>query len=147
MVLPVTYFLEKPFQNWTRVSADLLGTVFLYLDYSVPVDVLREEARRVVAGAELWDKKVFGVQVTDCKSDVMEIRVLMSASNSGRIFDLRCLVREKLVDFVQRHHPGSLPKFRAEVKAETTPMHMEAGKETKNPVAGILTERPKQPGD
>jgi small-conductance mechanosensitive channel len=112
MVLPITYFIEKPFQNWTRSNAALLGTVFFYLDYTTPVAELRAELERILAQSTLWDKKVKGLQVTDAKDNVIEIRVLASAANSGAAFDLRCEIREKMITFIQQKFPGSLPRSR-----------------------------------
>ncbi|RNL49557.1 mechanosensitive ion channel family protein [Pedobacter jejuensis] len=117
LILPITYFIEKPFQNWTRVSADLLGTVFLYMDYSIPIEPLRQELTRLLTNNPLWDKRVNVVQVTDTNKDgSIEIRFLMSASNSSRAFDLRCNVREAMITFIQNNYPESLPKKRLEFK-------------------------------
>ncbi len=112
MVLPINYFIEKPFQNWTRSNAALLGTVFFYLDYTAPVAQLRAELDRILEKSTLWDKKVKGLQVTDAKDSVIEIRVLASAANSGSAFDLRCEIREKMITFIQQNFPGSLPRSR-----------------------------------
>ncbi|MGN8059621.1 mechanosensitive ion channel family protein [Pedobacter sp. 22163] len=115
LILPITYFIEKPFQNWTRVSADLLGTVFLYLDYTIPIEPMRQELSRLLDANPLWDKRVNVVQVTDSTKDgVIEVRFLMSASNSSRAFDLRCHVREAMIAFIQNNYPDSLPKTRLE---------------------------------
>ncbi|MCX2433330.1 mechanosensitive ion channel family protein [Pedobacter sp. GR22-10] len=117
LILPITYFIEKPFQNWTRVSADLLGTVFLYMDYTIPIEPLRQELTRLLTSNLLWDKRVNVVQVTDTNKDgSIEIRFLMSASNSSRAFDLRCNVREAMITFIQNNYPESLPKTRLEYK-------------------------------
>ena len=116
LVLPINYFIEKPFQNWTRVSADILGTVFIYTDYNMPLQPLREELTKLLENHELWDGKVNVLQVTDSKADTMEIRALMSARNSSDAWDLRCFIREGLVNFIQTHHPESLPRTRAEIK-------------------------------
>ncbi len=121
LVLPINYFIEKPFQNWTRVNSDLLGTVFLYLDYSVPVNRLREKFEELLRGNKLWDKKVMSIQVTDCKERVIELRALMSARNSSDAFDLRCYIREKLIAFVQEEYPESLPKTRSESQITPVP--------------------------
>jgi small-conductance mechanosensitive channel len=114
LILPITYFIEKPFQNWTRVSAQLLGTVFLYLDYSIPIQPLREELTRLLINNPLWDKRVNVVQVTDTKNTNVEVRFLMSAKNSSQAFDLRCNVREEIIAFIQKNYPDSLPKTRLE---------------------------------
>jgi len=116
LVIPISHFLEKPFQNWTRASADILGTVFIYADYTIPIDKLREELTRILQSTDLWDGKVNGLQVTDAKEHTLELRALMSAADSPKAWDLRCLVREKLVTFVQEHYPQCLPKFRTELK-------------------------------
>ena len=115
LVLPLSYFIERPFQNWTRVTADLLGTVFLYVDYTVPVEEVRQELKRVLDGADMWDGKVWGLQVTDTTDRTIQLRALMSASNSGQAWNLRCYVREKLISFLQTRYPQSLPKARAEI--------------------------------
>ena len=120
LVVPVTHFLEKPFQNWTRVSADLLGTVFIYADYSVPVDVLREELQRILKASPRWDGKVWGLQVTNATEKVVECRALMSAIDSSTAWDLRCEVREGLLAFLQSNYPHSLPKVRAELQGTSS---------------------------
>ncbi|GAB3290662.1 mechanosensitive ion channel family protein [Hymenobacter tenuis] len=121
LVLPLNYFIEKPFQNWTRTASQLLGTVFLYTDYTIPVDALREELKRIVGDNPLWDQRVCVLQVTDSKERTLELRCLVSASNSSRAFDLRCDVREKMVHFIQAHYPHALPKTRALTEATDQP--------------------------
>jgi hypothetical protein len=113
LIVPITYFIEKPFQNWTRTSADILGSVFLQVDYAVPVDALRAELTRILEASPLWDRKVNVLQVTDAKERTLELRALASSSDAGKSWDLRCEVREKLVAFVQTNYPGSLPRLRA----------------------------------
>ena len=115
LILPTTYFIEKPFQNWTRVSADILGTVFIYTDYTVPIDKLREELSKVLQSDKNWDGKVNVLQVTDSTERTMEIRALMSAADSPSAWDLRVNVREKLIDFLQKNYPESLPKSRIDI--------------------------------
>ena len=112
LVVPLTYFIETPFQNWTRNTADLLGTSFLYVDYSVPVEELRAELTRVLEAAPLWDKRVDACQVTNLSEHTMEIRCLMSASDASKQFDLRCIVREKMVAFIQKNYPDAFPRTR-----------------------------------
>lgn len=114
LILPINYFIQKPFQNWTRTSADILGTVFLYMDHTVPIDAIREEFERLIVKSNLWDKRVKVVQVTDVREHTIEIRVLMSSSTSSNAFDLRCYIRENLVTFIQKNFPGSLPRSRNE---------------------------------
>jgi len=118
LIIPISYFIEKPFQNWTRISADILGTVYIYGDYTIPVAKLREELTRILQSTDLWDGKVDGLQVTNAKEYTLELRALMSAKDSPKAWDLRCLVREKLVAFVQENYPQCLPKFRTELKQQ-----------------------------
>ncbi|MGE0222438.1 MAG: mechanosensitive ion channel family protein [Acetobacteraceae bacterium] len=118
LVVPLTYFLERPIRNWTRDSSQLLDTVFLYVDYTVPVEAIRKAAREMVQGSPLWDGRVFAVQVTDIRESTVQVRVLMSAADSSRMFDLRCIVREQLLDFVAREYPDVLVRNRVEVIAE-----------------------------
>jgi small-conductance mechanosensitive channel len=115
LILPINYFIQKPFQNWTRTSADILGTVFLYMDHTVPIDAIREEFERLIVKSHLWDKRVKVVQVTDVREHTIEIRVLMSSSTSSNAFDLRCYIRENLITFIQKNFPGSLPRSRNEI--------------------------------
>lgn len=114
LVIPLKYFLEKPFQNWTRESADLLGTVMLYLDYSAPVDAIRGKLDEILARSSNWDGKVKAVQVTDARERTMEVRILASAAGSGQAFDLRCEVREQMIAWLRAEHPGALPHDRLE---------------------------------
>lgn len=112
LIVPTTYFFEKPFQNWTRTTSEILGTVFIYTDYNVPFDELRKELTRLLESSPLWDKKVNVLQVTDAKERSLEIRALMSAKDSGNAWDLRVFIREKLIEFLQKNYPDSLPKTR-----------------------------------
>lgn len=115
LVLPTSYFTSKPFENWTRNSAEVLGTVELDVDWAVPMDALREEQDRVLAGTELWDGRVNVVQVTDAVGGQVRVRSLVSAVDAPTLWDLRCLVRERLVGWLRERHPAALPRFRAEL--------------------------------
>ena len=112
LVVPLSFFIEQPFENWTRNRGDLLGTAFLYVDYSVPVEPIRAELQRVVSQSPLWDKRVCGLQVTNLTDRTMELRCLVSSSSSSQSFDLRCLVREKMIEFLQAKYPHALPTLR-----------------------------------
>jgi small-conductance mechanosensitive channel len=114
LIIPLQWFIENPFQNWTRTSSELLGTVFLNLDFMTPMDALRAEAQRIVEAAPEWDRRVFAVQVTDTTERTMQVRVLVSAADSGKAFDLRCRLREGLIAWLAREHPQSLPVARQE---------------------------------
>ncbi|MDV3469462.1 mechanosensitive ion channel family protein [Stenotrophomonas sp. C3(2023)] len=118
MVVPLTWFIENPFQNWTRRSADLLGTAFLWLDYRAPIAAIRAELERICKEAPLWDGRVCVTQVTETTEKTLQVRLLVSARNSGDAFDLRCLVRERMLDFLAREHPEALPQVRARIQQE-----------------------------
>lgn len=113
LVVPLQWFIENPFQNWSRNTSDLLGAVFIWVDYTMPVEPLREEFNRLLDNSKLWDGKLATVQVTDSNDQAMQVRFLMSASDSSRNWDLRCVVREGLVTFIQEHYPAQLPRLRA----------------------------------
>jgi small-conductance mechanosensitive channel len=112
LVVPIGYFVERPFQNWTRVSANILGTVYIYADYTVSVGDLRKELSRVLGESPHWDGKVDVLQVTGATDRTVEIRALMSAATSPQAWNLRCEVREKLLEFLQKQHPAALPRTR-----------------------------------
>jgi len=114
LIVPLSYFIEKPFQNWTHTTANILGTVMIYADYRAPVQELREELHRILETTELWDKKTWALQVTDATERTIQIRALMSARNGPAAFDLRCYVRERLVQFLWDKYPLALPKQREE---------------------------------
>ncbi|WP_179335111.1 mechanosensitive ion channel family protein [Winogradskyella costae] len=120
LVLPSTYFLENPFQNWTRNSADIIGSVFLHTDYHVPFDALRTELTKILENTVLWDKQVNVLQVTDSKETTIEIRILVSAKNSPTAWDLRVHVREKMIEFIQKNYPESLPRTRVYLDSDHT---------------------------
>lgn len=115
LIVPLNYFMEQPFQNWTREGSALIGTVFLYVDFTVPVAELRRHFEELVRASRFWDGRVQALQVTDVKENTIEIRMVASASNSGRAFDLRCEIREKMVAFVQQRYPEALPRVRADL--------------------------------
>ncbi|NKC34124.1 mechanosensitive ion channel family protein [Falsiroseomonas selenitidurans] len=121
MVLPLSYFLEHPFQNWTRESSSLIGTAMLHVDYTAPVDAMRRKLSEIAAASPLWDRRVVNMQVTELRAETMEVRMLVSASNAGRTFDLRCEVREKMIAFLQRDYPHALPRGRTEIASEGRP--------------------------
>jgi small-conductance mechanosensitive channel len=112
MILPVTYFLEKPFQNWTRASSELIGAVLLYTDFMIPTQEIRHAGEQIVAASPLWDKRVYAAQVTDWKNETVEIRILVSSDTAGHLFDLRCEVREKLLAYLQQRNPQAFPHVR-----------------------------------
>jgi len=112
LIIPITYFIEKPFQNWTRVTADILGTVFIYVDYTVPIDEVREELGRILKQSQLWDSKVCVLQVTNATERTVELRALMSAADASSAWSLRCEVREKLIEYIGEKYPQALPRLR-----------------------------------
>lgn len=118
LIVPLSYFTEQPFQNWTREAANLLGSVMIYADYTVPVDELRAELQRVLATEPLWDGKASALQVTDASEHTIQIRILAGALNSSDAWTLRCNIRERMIRFLQEKHPECLPKTRGELHAE-----------------------------
>ncbi len=114
LIVPLQWFIEHPFQNWTRTSSEILGSVFLWVDYGLPIEVLRQEAKRLCEEAPEWDQRTCLIQVTDTNERAMQLRVLVSAADSPRCWDLRCKLREGLIAFVQRQYPQCLPRIRAE---------------------------------
>ncbi len=123
LIVPLSYFIEKPFQNWTRTRAELLGTVMIYTDFTAPVDEIRKELLRILQSTDLWDGKSWGLQVTDVTAGSMQLRALMSARNGPTAFDLRCYVREHLIKFVQENFPSSLPQVRNKNAGASSQFH------------------------
>ena len=117
LIVPLTYFIERPFQNWTRTTSEIIGTVFLYVDYSLPVAPVREEFHRILKDTKLWNNRTAALQVTDFTERAMQLRAIMSANSASAAFDLRCFVRERLIAFLQQNYPESLPLNRAQLSA------------------------------
>jgi len=116
LVVPLQYFIEQPFQNWTRRSSNLIGSVFIWVDYSLPLEPVREELRRLCKEVpELWDGRVCVLQITDTSEKAIQLRVLVSSPDSSRNWDLRCHIRENLLGFIQRQYPHALPQLRADL--------------------------------
>jgi len=113
LIVPLSYFIEKPFQNWTRISAELMGSIFVWVDYSLPLDEVRKALQQIVEGSSLWDRRFWNLQVTDTTERTMQLRVLATAADSSKLWDLRCEIREKLIAFIQKNYPQSLPRVRA----------------------------------
>jgi small-conductance mechanosensitive channel len=121
LIVPITYFVETPFENWTRSDASITGTVFLYLDYTVPVDKIREKARELAENDPLWNGDVFTVQVTDTQPTCIVVRILVSARDSPSTFDLRCHMREQIIAFIRDEYPQTLPQTRLMLAEELRP--------------------------
>jgi len=121
MVVPLQWWIEHPFQNWTRHSTRLIGTVFLWVDYRMPVEPLRAELQRICEDSPDWDRRVAVLQVTEAGERAVQLRALVSAPDAGRVWDLRCRVRERLLGFIQREYPGDLPRVRADSRLEAGP--------------------------
>lgn len=114
MIVPLGYFLENPFQNWTRTSATLIGSVYFHLDYRTPIQPLREKLDEIVRASKIWDGKVVNLQVSDTTERTIEVRALATARDASKVWDLRCEIREKMLAFLQAEYPQSLPRLRAE---------------------------------
>lgn len=121
LIVPLSYFMEKPFANWTRSSSAIIGSVFLYVDYSVPVEKVRQKAIELAHQSKLWDKQVINLQVTDANERTLELRVLATAVDSGTAWNLRCELREKLIAYIQSEFPDALPRYRGEFEAQAPP--------------------------
>ena len=115
MVLPINYFIEKPFQNWTRTTTEIIGSIYFYADYTLSVEWLRKQLMEIIEDHPLWDKRVAALQITDFKPDVMELRAIVSSTNPAVSWDLRCFIREEIIKRINDHFPNSLPKNRADI--------------------------------
>ena len=113
-IVPLSYLFQNPFTNWSRSSSSIIGTVFIYADYTLPMEAVRTAATDIVKASRLWDGQVVNVQISDARESVIEVRVLASASDSTRAWDLRCEIREKLIAFIRDTYPESLPRVRRE---------------------------------
>ncbi|MBR9836722.1 MAG: mechanosensitive ion channel family protein [Rhodobacteraceae bacterium] len=127
LVVPLSYFIEQPFQNWTRDSSSLIGGVLLYLDHCADIKRLREKTNEVCRNSDLWDGNVCHVQVNDFRERVMEVRILASARNAPRTYDLRCEIREELITWIQREMPEALPRTRETVSVDGSHRQMPPG--------------------
>ena len=112
LIVPLSFFIENAFQNWTRDSSDIMGTAFLYVDYSIPVEALRQQLEVIVHPSPLWDGRTCVLQVTNLSERAMEVRCLTSSRDSSDSFDLRCLIREKMTEWIQQNYPGAFPLTR-----------------------------------
>lgn len=124
LIVPLQWFIENPFQNWTRTGSAIIGSIFLWVDYRLPLEPLRAELTRICEAAPEWDRRVCTLQVTDTSERAMQIRVLASSINSGSNWDLKCRVREGLIAFIQREHADALPQVRAQFTS-AAPAHLE----------------------
>ena len=139
LVVPLRWIIDNPFQNWTRHTASLIGSVFFWVDYSVPLEPLRRETERLCKEVpHLWDGEICVLQVTDCNESAMQIRVLGSSGDSSRSWDLRCYLRENLLAFINRHYPEALPRIRASVEENAPTAKQE---DENSSAAGAQAER------
>ena len=113
--MPLSYFLEKPFQNWTRTSSQIIGTTMFFVDYTTPVERVREKLNDIVKNSKLWDGRVVNLQVTDATEQGIQLRALASARTSQQVWDLRCEIRETMIAYLQENYPNALPRQRAEL--------------------------------
>ncbi|RFU38672.1 mechanosensitive ion channel protein MscS, partial [Actinomadura logoneensis] len=138
LILPVSYFIEQPFENWTRHTSRVIGAVLLRVDWSVPVEELRTVLHDYLREHPLWDQRDWVLQLTDVlPNGLVEMRALMSAADSASAWDLRCDVREHLIGYLREHHPEALPRFRAEIPEET---HVREGEGPAEPASDALRE-------
>lgn len=138
LIIPLQWFIENPFQNWTRSTAQIIGTVFLHVDYAMPVAPLRAEARRLCEASPHWDGRLCLLQVTEAGERTMQLRVLVTAHDSGKAWDLRCEVREGLLTFIQSQYPQHLPQWRTQrLEGEVVPRGDEAFRARHSPVEAV----------
>ncbi len=140
LILPSVHFTTTPFENWTRRQSEVMGTVEFDLDWRAPLEAMRAELKRVLASTELWDERVGVLQITDATKGFVRVRILVSAADSAALFDLRCLIREQLVLFLQQDFPTALPHVRLESMPSTAAANKPAGKR-----AGKLAAADEQP--
>jgi small-conductance mechanosensitive channel len=117
LIVPLSHFIERPFENWTRNTTQLLAPVVLHLDYRAPIEAIRKKVDEIAEQSSFWDRVTKTVQVVDSTVDGIQVRVLLSARDSGDQWNLRTEVREKLITFLQEHHPEALPKQRTAVES------------------------------
>jgi small-conductance mechanosensitive channel len=144
LIVPLSYFIEKPFQNWTRESGSIIGSVFWQADYRLPIEAFREKMKEVVEQSEFWDGQVVVLQVTESNKQTLELRGLMSARTSPRAWDLRCEVREKMIVWLQETHPEALPRLRAEIAEDNS---FSPGEPSESALAASAPDRLRQPRD
>lgn len=137
LILPSTYFANNPFQNWTRHTSELLGSVELDVDWRVDTHAMRDQLDTILdCAGELWDGRVKVLQVTDAVAGVVRVRVLVTARDAPTLFDLRCHVREQLIAWLQRHDPDGLPRQRTELVESQARRN---GTHVPEPRAGLFT--------
>lgn len=119
MILPITYFTEQTYQNWTRNSSDIMGSVFLYMDYSIPIAAVRKKFESILESNDLWDQQTKVLQITDSSEKTITVRLLMSARTAPKAWDLRCAIREEMLIYIQNEFPEALPKTRISLEKET----------------------------
>jgi small-conductance mechanosensitive channel len=138
MIVPLTYFIEKPFQNWTRESTSLIGSVLLHVDFTTPIERVRRKAEEIAKASPLWDGNLIKLQVIDADDKTMQLRIIVTARSAGDAFDLRCNLREELIAFLRRELPASLPRSRAQtvtdkVAGDTVPVVAATERDTSSP--------------
>jgi len=141
LIVPLQWFIENPFQNWTRMTSSIIGSVTLWVDYSTPLEPLRREMARLCDEVpELWDKRVLGLQVIDSSERGIQLRVLASSADSSRNWDLRCYLRENLITFISCNYPHCLPQLRGLLKPD-----VEKPQRDEQPADGNISEPERQP--
>ena len=126
LIVPLTYFIEKPFQNWTRKTGTIIGPVYWWLDYRAPVQKMRDKLEEIVRSTELWDGDVVNLQVSETDKTTIQVRALASAQTSPRAWDLRCYIREQMINWLLAEHPEAFPRYRATTEVEEKPVRTTA---------------------
>jgi len=146
LVLPISYFVEQPFENWTKSRADLIGWVHLEVDFTAPVEELRRELHRILRSSPDWDGNVWSLQVTGAGPSTMQIRAIMSAKDSSTAWNLQCEVRERLIEYLRQHHPGALPRLRTAPGPDPAVAHPGGPSGADGPLARLLDASPTNGG-
>ena len=140
LVIPLQWFIDNPFQNWTRTTSEIIGSVFFWVDFSADLDSLRAEATRLAQSSKDYDGRVCLLQVVDTNERAMQLRLIVSSPSAGQSWDLRCLLREGLIALMQRDHPDALPRIRAEMHEPAGSRDSGSGRELEARIAGERTD-------
>ena len=152
LIVPLTYFIEKPFQNWTRKTGTIIGAVYWWLDYRAPVQKMREKLEEILKTTDLWDGEVCNLQVSETDKMTIQVRALATASTSPRAWDLRCYIREQMINWLQAEHPEAFPRVRARAEVAANepmsvspppkPSDMELGDQSLDGTEGLAEDHP-----
>jgi small-conductance mechanosensitive channel len=136
LIVPLNFFIQQPFYNWTREAANTIGSALIYLDYTAPIDLIRQKAIELVGKSGRPNTEVASVQITNLRPDCVELRVLIRSDSPGKASDASAELREKLISFLQREHPEALPRQRSQTVAAVSLSHAAPAEATTTTPAG-----------